>query len=141
VAYSGANHLGDGLMSNYAGNIISLDRLRAPGTYAEALLEQSHRKEAVGRSAEFVYYGWSANENVICSKTTHGILESVINPSTMEVIHYWAKQGQRVLRLVKGTRCLICWGGRPSGRFRALVVTSLISVLWSAEACLTAANR
>jgi hypothetical protein len=88
-------------MSNHAGNIISLNRLRAPRTYTEALLEQSHRKEVAGRSAEFVYYGWSANENVICSKTTQGILESLINPSTMEVIHYWASQGQRVLRLVK----------------------------------------
>jgi len=88
-------------MSNHAGNIIPLDKFRAPGTYTEALLEQSHRNEAAGRSAQFVNFGWSANENVICSKTTHGILESVINPSTMEVIHYWAKQGQRVLRLVE----------------------------------------
>jgi hypothetical protein len=88
-------------MSNYAGNIIALDRLRRPGTYTEALLEQSHRKEAATRSAEFVTYGWSATENVICSKTTHGVLESLINPSTMEVIHYWASQRDRQRRLVK----------------------------------------
>ena len=88
-------------MSNHAGNIMPLDKFRAPGTYTEALLEQSHRNEAAGRSAQFVNFGWSANENVICSKTTHGILESVINPSTMEVIHYWASQGQRARRLVR----------------------------------------
>ena len=92
---------GDGPMSNNAGNIIPLDRFRALGTYTEALLEQSHRKEAAARSAEFVNYGWSANENVICSKTTHGILESLINPNTMEVIHYWASQRERARRLVK----------------------------------------
>ena len=88
-------------MSNAAGNIIPLDWFRGPGTYTEALLEQSHRKEAAARSAKFVNYGWSANENVICSKTTHGILESLINPNTMEVIHYWASQRERVRRLVK----------------------------------------
>jgi hypothetical protein len=88
-------------MSNAAGNIIPLDRFRGPGTYTEALLEQSHRKEAAARSAKFVNYGWSENENVICSKTTHGILESLINPNTMEVIHYWASQRERVRRLVK----------------------------------------
>jgi hypothetical protein len=91
-------------MSNDAENIISLNRIRGPGTYTEALtealLEQSHRKEAAARSAEFVTYGWSANENVICSKTTQGILESLINPDTMEVIHYWANPRDRVRRLV-----------------------------------------
>jgi len=88
-------------MDNIAGNVIPLDRFEGLGTYTEALLEQSHRSEAAARSANFVNYGWSASENVICSKTTHGILESLINPSTMEVIHYWASQGQRVRRLVK----------------------------------------
>jgi len=88
-------------MSNDAGNIIPLDRLMGPGTYTEALLEQSHRKEAAARSAEFVTYGCSANENVICSKTTLGILEPLINPNTMEVIHYWASERERVRRLVK----------------------------------------
>jgi hypothetical protein len=88
-------------MSDHVGSIVLLDRFREPRTYTEALLEQSHRKEVAARSAEFVNFGWSANENAICSKTTHGVLESLINPSTMEVIHYWAKQGQRVLRLVK----------------------------------------
>jgi hypothetical protein len=88
-------------MSNNAGNIISLDRFRGPGTYAEALLEQSHQKEAAARSAEFVTYGCSANENVICSRTTQGVLESLINPDTMEVIHYWASRRDRQPRLVK----------------------------------------
>jgi hypothetical protein len=82
-------------------NIISLDRHRKPGTYAEALLVQSHQKEAAARSAKFLSYGWSTNENVICSKTTQGILESLINPSTMEVIHYWPSYRERVRRLVK----------------------------------------
>ena len=64
-------------MSNDATNIISLDGHRGPGTYAEA------------------------NENVICSKTTQGILESVVNPNTMEVIHHWPGLRERVRRLVK----------------------------------------
>ena len=64
-------------MSNGATNIISLDGHRGPGTYAEA------------------------NENVICSKTTQGILESLINPNTVEVIHYWPSQRENVRRLVK----------------------------------------
>jgi hypothetical protein len=64
-------------MSNHVGNIVELDRFRPPRTYTEALLEQSHRKEAAARSVEFVTFGWSANENVICSKTTHGVLESL----------------------------------------------------------------
>ena len=76
-------------MSNEATNLISLDGDRGPGTYAAALLLQSHQKEAAARSAKFLTYGWSTNENVICSKTTQGILESLINPNTMEVIHYW----------------------------------------------------
>jgi len=85
-----------------ATNIISLDGHRGPGTYAEALLVQSHQKEAASRSAKFLTYGWSTNENVICSKTTQGILESVVNPNTMEVIHYWPSHRERVRRLVEG---------------------------------------
>jgi hypothetical protein len=92
---------GDGPMSNNAGNITSLDRFTETGTYSEALLEQSHRKEAATRSAKFLNYRWSANEYVICSRTTHGILESLINPNTMEVIHHWASQRDRQRRLVK----------------------------------------
>ena len=88
-------------MSNDATNIISLDGHRGPGTYAEALLVQSHQKEAAARSAKFLNYGWSTNENVICSKTTQGILESVVNPNTMEVIHYWPNHRERIRRLVK----------------------------------------
>jgi hypothetical protein len=88
-------------MSNGATNIISLDGHRGPGTYAEALLVQSHQKEAAARSAKFLNYGWFTNENVICSKTTQGILESVVNPNTMEVIHYWPNHRERVRRLVK----------------------------------------
>ena len=88
-------------MSNDATNIISLDGYRGPGTYAEALLIQSHHKEAAARSAKFLNYGWSTNENVICSKTTQGILESLVNPNTMEVIHHWPRLRERVRRLVK----------------------------------------
>ena len=88
-------------MSNDATNIISLDEYRGPGTYAEALLVQSHQKEAAARSAKFQNYGWSTRENVICSKTTQGILESLINPNTMEVIHHWPGHRERLLRLVK----------------------------------------
>jgi hypothetical protein len=88
-------------MSNDATNIISLDGYSGPGTYAEALLVQSHQKEAAARSAKILNYGWSTNENVICSKTTQGILESVVNPNTMEVIHYWPSYWERVRRLVK----------------------------------------
>ena len=88
-------------MSNDTTNIISLDGRRGPGTYAEALLVQSHQKEAATRSAKFLDYGWSRRENVVCSKTTQGILESLINPSTMEVIHHWPNLRERVLRLVR----------------------------------------
>src|SRR6516165_9404475 len=59
-------------MSNDATNIISLDGRRGPGTYAEALLVQSHQKEAAARSAKILNYGCSTRENVICSKTTQG---------------------------------------------------------------------
>ena len=38
---------------------------------------------------------------MICSKATKGILESVVNPNTMEVIHYWPSDRERVRRLVK----------------------------------------
>jgi hypothetical protein len=88
-------------MSDNAEKIISLDRFRGPRTYAEALLIQSHRKEAAARSAEILSYGCSTEQNVICSKTTHGILESLINPDTMEVIHDWASHRGRIRRLVK----------------------------------------
>jgi hypothetical protein len=88
-------------MSHDATNLISLDRYRGPGTYAEALLVQSHQKEAAFRSAKILNYGCSTDENVICSKTTQGILESVVNPNTMEVIHYWPNYRERVRRLVK----------------------------------------
>jgi hypothetical protein len=88
-------------MGTDTGNIVLLDRFRESGTFTEALLEQSHRKEAASRSAKFLNYRWSANEYVICSKTTHGILESLINPNTMEVIHYWANRHDRQRRLVK----------------------------------------
>ena len=89
-------------MSHQATNIISFDGYRGPGTYAEALLLQAHQKEAGARSAKFLNYGWSTRENVICSKTTQGILESVVNPNTMEVIHHWPGLRERVRRLVKG---------------------------------------
>jgi hypothetical protein len=88
-------------MSNNTGNIISLDRFRGPGTYTEALLEQSHQKEVASRSAKFLNYRCSVSEYVICSKTTRGVLESLINPDTMEVIHDWASDRERVRRLVK----------------------------------------
>ena len=87
-------------MSNGATNIISLEGYRGPGTYAEGPLVQSHQKEAAARSAKILNYGCSTRENVICSKTTQGILESLINPNTMEVIHYWPSQ-REVRRLVK----------------------------------------
>jgi hypothetical protein len=87
-------------MSNDATNVVSLDGYRGPGTYAEALLVQSHQKEAAARSAKILNYGCSTDENVICSKTTQGILESLINPNTMEVIHYWPNHRERVRRLV-----------------------------------------
>ena len=88
-------------MSNDATNIISLDAHRGYGTYAEALLIQSHQKEAATRSAKILNYGCSTDENVICSKTTQGILESLNNPNTMEVIHHWPSHRKRLRRLVK----------------------------------------
>jgi hypothetical protein len=88
-------------MSNDAGNIIPLDKFRGPGTYTEALLEQSHEKEAASRTAKFLDYGWRTDKNVICSKTTLGILESHLDANTMEVDHYWTSYRENVPRVVK----------------------------------------
>jgi hypothetical protein len=82
-------------MSNDATNLLSVDGYRGPGTYAEALLVQSHQKEAASRSAKFLNYGWSTNENVV-------ILESLINPNTMEVLHYWLVTAPREGRVNRG---------------------------------------
>jgi hypothetical protein len=62
---------------------------------------QSHQKEAATRAAKFLNYGLSTNKNMIRSKTTQGILESWINPDTMEVNHDWPSHRERVLRVVK----------------------------------------
>jgi hypothetical protein len=78
-------------ISAEARTIISLDSFKGSGNCPEALLAQSHQKEVADRSAKFLYYKSYINENVICSKTTKGMLESLINPNTMEVIHSWTR--------------------------------------------------
>jgi hypothetical protein len=92
---------GDGAMSSDVTKIISFDRFRWPGTYTEALLEQSHEREAAARSAKFLDYGWRTDKNVICSKTTLGILESHLDSKTMEVDHFWTSFRENVPRIVK----------------------------------------
>jgi hypothetical protein len=92
---------GDGPMSNDAGNIIPLDKFRGTGTYTEALLEQSHEKEAASRTAKFLNYGWQTDKNFICSKTTLGILESHMDSDTMEIDHCWISYRENVPRVVK----------------------------------------
>jgi len=88
-------------MSNDAGNIIPLDRFRGPGTYSEALLGQSHEREAAARTAKFLNYGWRTDKNFIFSKTTLGILESHMDSNTMEIDHYWISYRENVPRVVK----------------------------------------
>lgn len=53
-------------------------------------LFHAHENEVADRGAEFVIYGWFSERNRIFSKTTNGILESLINPATMRVIHFWS---------------------------------------------------
>jgi len=81
-------------ISAEARTIVSLDSFRGSGNYP-ALLAQSHQKEVADRSAKFLNYKSYINENVICSKTTKGMLESLINPNTMEVIHSWTRASSR----------------------------------------------
>ena len=88
-------------MSNDAENIIPLDSFRGHGTYTEALLEQSHEREAAARTAKFLNYGWRTDKNTICSKTTLGILESHLDLNTMEIDHHWTSYRENVPRLVK----------------------------------------
>jgi hypothetical protein len=92
---------GDGPMGSDVTKVISFDRFRWPATYTEALLEQSHEREAAARSAKFLDYGWRTDKNVICSKTTLGILESHLDSNTMEVDHYWTSFRENVPRIVK----------------------------------------
>ncbi len=67
--------------------IISLDRERSTRD-----LFQAHENEAADQGAEFLKYGWFSERNRIFSKTTNGILESRVNPETMQVIHFWSHQ-------------------------------------------------
>jgi hypothetical protein len=90
-----------------ARKIISLESFEGPRNYPEALLEQSHQKEVADRSAKFLNYKYYITENVICSKTTQGTLESLINPNTMEVIHSWTRASSRE------NRWLICISRAP----------------------------
>jgi hypothetical protein len=68
----------------------------APGAEAgdpvEDKLLRSHEAEAEKQGAE-LNYGWSTGDNAICSKTAKGILESNINPKTMQVRHFWTLWG------------------------------------------------
>lgn len=94
-------------MSNDTGNVISLDRFRGPGTYTEALLEQSHAREAAARTAKFLNYGWRTDKNFICSKTTLGILESHLDSDTMEIDHCWISYRENAPREVRSTKSLL----------------------------------
>ncbi len=53
-------------------------------------LFQAHEDEALNWDAEFLDFGWFSERNRIFSKTSRGILESRINPSTMRIVHFWS---------------------------------------------------
>ena len=65
----------------------------APGASGESPEEdkllRAQEAEAEKYGAEFYNYGWGTDTNCIESKTERGILESRIDPSTMEVSHCW----------------------------------------------------
>jgi hypothetical protein len=52
-------------------------------------LLRTHEWEAAKKKAEFYNYGWATDQFSICSKTSHGILSSEVDPSTMRVRHHW----------------------------------------------------
>ena len=64
-----------------------------PWTYepspAEVALHAAHEEEAMKRGAEFNNFGWSADDNSITSKTSHGILVTLRHAKTGKVEHYW----------------------------------------------------
>ena len=61
-------------------------------------LLRAHKKEAGRLGVEFTNFGWASDENGICSKTTKGILDSSINPNTMQVSHSWITYEERARR-------------------------------------------
>jgi hypothetical protein len=61
-------------------------------------LHQAHEDEAARLGVEFTNFGWASDENGICSKTTKGILDSSINPNTMQVSHSWITYEERARR-------------------------------------------
>jgi hypothetical protein len=58
-------------------------------------LAPAHDDKAVELGVEFTNWGWATDENGICSKTTKGILDSSINPNTMQVSHSWITYEER----------------------------------------------
>jgi hypothetical protein len=84
---------GDGVMTD---NIIPLtDPNRNP---VQDELLRAHDDEAARLGVEFTNYGWASDENGICSKTTKGILDSTINPTTMRVAHSWITWEEKARR-------------------------------------------
>jgi hypothetical protein len=87
----------------------SITFLIAPGACpddpAEEKLLREHEAEAARQGAEFSNYGWGQSDYGLASKTTAGVLDSQINPETMEVTHTWEtyeereRQRLRILRM------------------------------------------
>jgi len=67
----------------------------APGasgvTPSEDKMLRAHEAEAASHGAEFGNYGKVIGQNCILSKTSIGILETQIHPTTMTVSHHWKR--------------------------------------------------
>jgi hypothetical protein len=65
----------------------------APGTTPEhEKMLRAHDDEAAGYAAEFRNYGCEIDAYSIASKTTRGILHTLIDPKTMKVEHSWQRR-------------------------------------------------
>jgi hypothetical protein len=53
---------------------------------------RAHDNEAASYGAEFRNYGWGIDAYSIASKTTRGILHTLIDPKTMKVEHSWQRR-------------------------------------------------
>jgi hypothetical protein len=65
----------------------------APGATPEhEKMLRAHDDEAASYGAEFRNYGWGIDAYSIASKTTRGILHTLIDPGTMKVEHSWQRR-------------------------------------------------
>jgi hypothetical protein len=70
----------------------------APGATPEhEKMLRAHDDEAAGYAAEFRNYGCEIDAYSIASKTTRGILHTLIDPKTMKVEHSWQRRSLDIL--------------------------------------------